>query len=298
MVGRIEIKFKYLVFWAFSLIAFGCNSYSEFKTEDYTLLKNSNEKAVVILFPCYFCDAEHTLSEAKFIDELLKNKISVVLLNENKKLFLKESDKYRLSNFLSQIINQNKISADNLVLGGFSSGGNLAGNLSVYMQKNAEIKPKAVFMVDSPIDLEQLYVNSKKDIDLNFNQNALDEAIHVSTFLENEIGKPDEKPNNYLNHSFFMNSQKEKLDLEFYKNLKIRFYSEPDSIWYSENRGRNLDETNYFQLKMAHEFFSEKGLNSDLILTQNKGYRKDEERHPHSWSIVDGRDLVSWILDK
>lgn len=36
----------------------------------------------------------------------------------------------------------------------------------------------------------------------------------------------------------------------------------------------------------------------EYIPTENKGYRSNGERHPHSWSIVDGTDLVNWMLEE
>ena len=39
--------------------------------------------------------------------------------------------------------------------------------------------------------------------------------------------------------------------------------------------------------------------NAELITTQNKGYRKpDNRRHPHSWNIVDHEELTQWLLDQ
>ena len=35
---------------------------------------------------------------------------------------------------------------------------------------------------------------------------------------------------------------------------------------------------------------------AELILTQDKGYRPDGQRHPHSWSIVDEEEMVGWLL--
>jgi hypothetical protein len=36
-----------------------------------------------------------------------------------------------------------------------------------------------------------------------------------------------------------------------------------------------------------------------LITTQNKGFRKpDNRRHPHSWSIVDKKELIIWLLNQ
>ncbi|MDX6747060.1 hypothetical protein SHK09_09685 [Polaribacter sp. PL03] len=46
--------------------------------------------------------------------------------------------------------------------------------------------------------------------------------------------------------------------------------------------------------KLALEFG---GDNIKLINTKNRGYRANGERHPHSWSIVDEKDLINWILE-
>ena len=36
--------------------------------------------------------------------------------------------------------------------------------------------------------------------------------------------------------------------------------------------------------------------NAELIITYDKGYHPDGTRHPHSWSIVDNKDLVEWFV--
>ncbi|MDW5290568.1 hypothetical protein [Formosa sp. PL04] len=38
------------------------------KTSDFELIKAENQKGLVILFPCFPCDAENTLSEFKIVD--------------------------------------------------------------------------------------------------------------------------------------------------------------------------------------------------------------------------------------
>ncbi len=34
-----------------------------------------------------------------------------------------------------------------------------------------------------------------------------------------------------------------------------------------------------------------------LITTDQKGYRPDGTRHPHSWHIVDNVELIEWFLN-
>ena len=36
----------------------------------------------------------------------------------------------------------------------------------------------------------------------------------------------------------------------------------------------------------------------DLIETENRGYQANGERHPHSWAIVDEKELIRWILEE
>ncbi len=289
---------KFLIGLFVWVLFLGCNSSSESETREYTLIKSENEKAVMFLFPCFPCNAEHTKSEAKFIDDLVKNRITVVLLNENKKLFLSEDDEKRLGDLIKEIIFQNEISTQNIVFGGFSSGGNLALNLSGFLLENSSVKPQSVFVVDSPIDLEQLYENCKSDIEKNFNNDAVQEAKFVVELLERELGKPNENIYQYLKYSPYLNSHKDKINLEKFRRLKIRFYTEPDVLWQKEQRKRTQEETNYFQLKNANEFFTKNGLRSELILTKNRGYRTNGERHPHSWNIIEGVELINWILNQ
>jgi hypothetical protein len=53
-------------------------------------------------------------------------------------------------------------------------------------------------------------------------------------------------------------------------------------------------------LEQLYLLLSDKTKNKkiELIKTENKGYRNDGNRHPHSWSIVEVDDLLRWILKR
>ena len=36
----------------------------------------------------------------------------------------------------------------------------------------------------------------------------------------------------------------------------------------------------------------------ELILTKDKGVRNGNQIHPHSWSIAEPKDLITWLLQK
>ena len=82
------------------------------------------------------------------------------------------------------------------------------------------------------------------------------------------------------------------------KNSKVRFYTEPDSLWWKENRLTDFEGTNAYAIEqIAKDLKAKNWEQFELIETKNKGYRSNGERHPHSWSIVDMYELIEWILE-
>jgi hypothetical protein len=80
--------------------------------------------------------------------------------------------------------------------------------------------------------------------------------------------------------------------------LPLRIYSEPDVNWWlKENEvdftGMNVSECS----AMINELNRLGNTKAELIITQNKGFRKpSNSKHPHSWSIVQNNDLIQWLL--
>lgn len=59
------------------------------------------------------------------------------------------------------------------------------------------------------------------------------------------------------------------------------------------------EQMNAFYIKKLSETLIEKGYEHvEYIPTTNKGYRANGERHPHSWVIVDKKDLIKWMFNE
>lgn len=65
------------------------------KTSELELIKAENQKGLLILCPCFPCDAENTLSEFKIKEISVKNGFSVLAMNFNQHLFLKPTEKQK-----------------------------------------------------------------------------------------------------------------------------------------------------------------------------------------------------------
>ncbi|KFF74895.1 hypothetical protein HX13_13040 [Chryseobacterium sp. P1-3] len=216
----------------------------------YEVTRSDNQKAVLVLFPCFPCDIEHTKAEAGFLKSIEKEGITTILLDYNQKLFLKESEKKEYAAVLNSIFDQHHIDKANVFIGGFSSGGNVALLLSSFLIKNENaIQPKGLLVVDSPVDLEQLYHNAEKDVAANVDPDAVEEGKFLIALFDQELGKPDENPATYKAASPYLMTSNSVENIQYLKNIKTRFYCEPDLDWQQQNKGRKFEDLNAFVLK-------------------------------------------------
>ena len=268
--------------------------------KEFEIYKVSNSKATLVLFPCFPCDIENTKNEFPIIDEANNKGVSVILMNYNFKLYLKDSELQNLSKQFNSIFKNNKLSTDNVYIGGFSGGGNVTLLLSNYLIKEENsIQPKGVFIVDSPVDLLGLYKVAEKNIISNFSSESVQEANWIIDTFNSEFGNPKDSISLYKKLSPYTLETNTISNLENLKNLKIRLYTEPDFDWWLKNRKNQKDEINSYFIEQLYNDLKIKGFQKiELINTKNKGYRADGTRHPHSWAIVDKENLLNWVLEK
>jgi len=268
----------------------------------YELYKpNNSVDAVLILFGGYPEVAEDIKREFKILESAKKNNIAVILPNFNQKLWLEENEQQLLAKSLQNIIEDNQLPTNNIFIGGFSSGGVVSLLISNYIagMKESYSAPKGVFIVDSPIDLEALYFSSEKNIDRKFSEPAIQESTWLLETLGRNFGNPTEDIKKYEDKAVFTFSTNNTSNLKNLKNTKIRLYTEPDTLWWKKNRMADYKQMNAFYIEKLSKSLKTQGFkNIECIQTVNKGYRANGERHPHSWAIVDKKDLIDWILNK
>lgn len=183
----------------------------------------------------------------------------------------------------------------NYYVGGFSIGGSTA----IKYAENAIKKPLAVFAIDPPLDLERYYNSSKREIRLSVNKTPDEERIYMIERIEKEMGgTPKNVLKNYYKTSPYSFTDTTQTAIKKIIKLPLRIYSEPDINWWlKENEvdftGMNVSECS----AMINELNRLGNTRAELVITQNKGYRKpDNRKHPHSWSIIDNNELIEWLL--
>jgi len=182
-------------------------------------------------------------------------------------------------------------------VGGFSIGGSCA----IKYAENAAIKPTAVFAIDPPLDLERFYNSAKRDIRLSKDGEANPENVYMIERLEKETGgNPSTHLVEYYKISPYSFSDTTQTEIKKLSNIPLRIYTEPDINWWLQERGADFTSINASTCSaMINELNRLGNQNAVLLTTQNKGYRKpDNRRHPHSWSIVDNDELIQWLLQQ
>jgi hypothetical protein len=157
-----------------------------------------------------------------------------------------------------------------------------------------KLKPKAIVICDSPLDMVRFHKEMVKAKKLNFNPVTANEGTWVSGYLESNLGgTPENKFHSYVEYSPYCYSDDSIKNFLNFEDIAIRAYTEPDVNWWIETRRKDYYSMNSIDLAaLINELKIAGNENAELIITNNKGYLPDGTRHPHSWSIVDEKEMI------
>ncbi|PIB36979.1 hypothetical protein BFP72_16995 [Reichenbachiella sp. 5M10] len=293
---------KYLlmtVLLSLSIATAVLGQYRTVQASDYALLKTENQRALLILFPGYGGSSETIKRELDIVEKATSLGVSVLLMSFNQHLYLKPKDQEYLAQKLLEVVEENHLKKDRVVIGGFSSGGNVSLLLSNYLIKSHhDVQPQKVFVVDAPVDLRALYLVAEKNVERNFSEASVQEGRWLMNLLNAELGDPEEGIEQYERFSPYTAETNDIHNVASLRKTQVRFYTEPDIEWWRENRKNEPEDLNAYSIKqLADRMMAEsKRANVELITTENAGFRANGERHPHAWSIVEVDELLSWVL--
>lgn len=305
---------RLLIILTFSLLAINCNGQkvSNPKIEKVFLDKTDTTKnCYTIIYPpklpwtgCLFLipgfgeTAENILQQTALPKKLAQNGILTIIPTFQDGVLSFGVDSLSQQTFdiiLKDVTSKHKLIDQKFYIGGFSIGGSCA----IKYAENAAIKPTAVFAIDPPLDFERFYNSAKRDIRLSKDNDANQENVYMIDRLEKETGgSPKTNLSEYYSLSPYSFSDTTQTAIKKLINLPLRIYIEPDINWWLKERSADYTSMNSTECSaMINELNRLGNQNTELITTQNKGYRKpDNRRHPHSWSIVENDELIKWLL--
>jgi hypothetical protein len=207
-----------------------------------------------------------------------------------------------LKRMLNVVVEKYKLQRKDFFIGGLSIGGTHAVKYAeLAVQNNYPIKPKAVFGIDPPLDYERLYNSSVRIMRLSVNVKPNDEIPYMIGRIQNEMqGTPKTALQNFYKLSPYSMSDTIQTAIKNLVDTPLVLIAEPDIDWWLSQRGYDYTDINAIdEAGMVNELQRLGNRKAILITTHKKGFRKPGHiRHPHSWSIADPEQLVSWLLQQ
>ena len=251
-----------------------------------------------------FFDANRdTVNKLPIVDLALKDQLAILFITTDNPVEFLFADKkmIELEGFIYEAISKNKVPKNNLLYCGMSLAGTRALKLAAFsqtIQSKHKLIPKAIAICDAPLDMVRNYHECKKASELNLNPTGATESEWIAAYLKSNLkGTPENALKTYINYSPFCYTAENGGNAKAFKNIYVRCYTEPDVNWWIENRGRDYYGMNAIDLAaLVNQLKISGSKKAELITTIEKGFRGDGSRHPHSWSIVDEKELVEWFV--
>ena len=267
----------------------------------YLLQKPMNNKVsgALVLFPGLGQKAENIFIDSELHQEAFKNGIMVIGISTHFQIAPDREFIDKIDLLLKDVIRKHQINEDQFVLGGFSAGGRIVmryAELCKEFPKKHAIIPKGVFAVDSPIDIFHSWNTTKKLRENSKSKVTIDEANWVEKlFIEKYGFTPSQNVELFKDLTPFCMDTTIADHEKYLKEIPVRVYHEVNVPWRLNERGQSVKDCNYI---VTSEFIKRLGLlgnvDAEFIQSSKEGWRKNGKRHPHSWSIVDEKECISW----
>jgi len=270
----------------------------------YTLVKPSSGRiqGALILLDGFGGTADGFMAETRIHNVAWANDILTVGVATNTRLYADQSIIALLNQVSANLITTYGLRKDQFAIGGMSAGGTIALRYAeLCKEKPAQfpIEPKAVFVIDSPVDLIGLYELSEREIKKNYSGWWIDESKMIIERFKKELGDKKTDVSRYNEVSPFWKDKEGMGNEQYLKDVAVRTYHDADVSWFIQNRRRSLYETNMLNASELINRLVLMGNNqAEFMMSKVQGKRSNGTRHPHSWNIADETELVQWLKEK
>jgi hypothetical protein len=206
----------------------------------------------------------------------------------------------KLTSVIAHVLATNEVDSTNFFVGGFSSGGVIAlryVELCYQYPQQFPVQPRAVFMADSPVDIFHLWKLKEEDLRQNRSEIAVAEANWLAeSFCQYYGATPSESKEVFEELSPFSIDTTYGTNEQYLQNVALRAYHDIDVAWRINNRNQTARFGNYIATsELINRLHIMGNDQAEFIQTYQTGYRRNGERHPHSWSIIDAEECVAWM---
>lgn len=266
------------------------------KTYNYKELNNPDIKNGLLVLFGY--DGGNGNTDIPSVFE--KDSVFVIVVNTSS-WFIPQADIEMVDACILHALNKYRIPSKKLLIGGFSGGATAAMRYTeqVIERQYTQLIPIGLFVGDAPLDHIEFYKYCEKELVRNCDAPNSIWGKRESEYIKNEydslLGDPMNNRDKYIKVSPVTISEPDFGNAKYLLQIPVRSYHEADLMWYVKERCRSiLDENIIVGSELINYLYNNGNKQAEIIITLDKGYRNDGMRHPHSWSIIDSKDLLRW----
>jgi hypothetical protein len=262
----------------------------------------SQEIKGVVIMVRSFRGPESLLPETKLHNVAFANNILTVMASMNQKVVADTVAVNRLSMIIRDIITRFSVDTSKFVLAGYDYAGNIVlryTELTYEQPSQFPVQPKAVFTIDSPVDLFGVWRWCERQIKKNFYPPSVGDAKFILDIMTKENGSITAQPDNYKRLTPFYKDAESAGNEQYLKNVAVRLYFDTDVEWQLKNRRNSLYDTNIPDgSELINRLLLAGNNNAEFISAKQPGMRSNGMRNPNALSIVDEVDCIHWIKRK
>ncbi|GLR15818.1 hypothetical protein [Portibacter lacus] len=258
----------------------------------YTLwLPNGKETKGMIIIPFQRRDS---LYQDNLIKYALRSKLALMYTTTDNPLeFLFSDHKSKaLADDILKVCDNFKIPKNNLFFYGIALSGTRALKLTIFIMQNKayeDLKPRAIAISDSPLDMNRFYKLLDKPIEIPLDQLTIKEQHVTKKYLVQELdGSPTTSKARYNSYSPYTKTVRNGGNAAYFTRLPLRAYVRSNVNWASDHAG-GFD---YDLSEFVHQL---------ELLGSTKATIVEVEPGKNSLTAqsgIDERELVRWFSDQ
>ena len=257
-------------------------------------------RGLLVLLPGLGEPARDVLRATHLAQRAAQRGFVVLVPGLNNRISLDAASARFLDDAIATVVRQRPAVARQLIIGGFSAGGQLAFAYAEGLVRDSAQRPwrvRAVLGVDPPLELTTHWQRAQLHVDqhdctpfLVYDQGTLDRLTH-------ELGgSPAQFPARYRAVSAFTRADPAGGNAQWLRNVPVRLYSEPDlAFWQATCPVYQPEDMNAYGATALVAYLQNLGnQHARFLSTTGKGFT-GKQRMPHSWSIVDAVECADWL---
>src|SRR5579862_6898728 len=217
-------------------------------TNDYYLgirPLSGNIQGVQVLLAS-FMPPEFILSESKLQNVAYGNDLLTIVASMGQELSADSSSVNRINSILKNVISHYSVDTSRIAIGALGYTGNIVLRYTEMCYENPgqfPLLPKAVFVINCPVDLSGLVHWCEAEIKKNYFPGNVADSRYILDALTKEYGSYAEHPEKYIQASSFNKDASVPGNEQYLRKVAVRFYYDTDIEWELKNRRNSYYDT-------------------------------------------------------